>query len=117
MPAAGGGKRGAGHSKRKDSAEGAVVAVVDAHPPHPPHDHMDRINCPFADELDFSLTVLRRMLNIFFFTTRSCTPSPLGELANTRWRIGCDCRSPSSRFPAASENEVNPFAVRYAIRY
>ena len=38
----GGGKRGAGHSKRKDSAEGAVV-VVDAHPPRTPHDHMDRI--------------------------------------------------------------------------
>ena len=31
--------------------------------------------------------------------------------------IGCDCRSPSSRFPAASENEVNPFAVRDAISY
>jgi hypothetical protein len=46
---------GAGHSKRKDSAEGAVV-VVDAHPPRTPHDHMDRINCPFADEqLDFSI--------------------------------------------------------------
>jgi hypothetical protein len=55
VPAVGGGKRGVGHSKRKDSAEGAVV-VDDAHPPRTPHDHMDRINCPFADEqLDFSI--------------------------------------------------------------
>jgi hypothetical protein len=57
VPAVGGGKRGAGHSKRKDSAEGAVV-VVDAPPPRTPHDHMDRsnLNCTFADEqLDFSI--------------------------------------------------------------
>jgi hypothetical protein len=49
---------GAGLRKRKDSAEGAVV-VVNAHPPRTPHDHIDRINCPFADEqLDFSIDSL-----------------------------------------------------------
>ena len=58
MPADGGGKRGAGLRKRKDSAEGVVVlaVVVNAHPPRTPHDHMERINRPFADDqLDFSI--------------------------------------------------------------
>jgi hypothetical protein len=52
VPGDGGGKRGGrGFArKRKDSAEGAVVVVVNAHPPRTPHDHIDRINRPFADE-------------------------------------------------------------------
>ena len=87
VPADGGGKRGAGLRKRKDSAEGVVVlaVVVNAHPPRTPHDHMERINRPFADDqLDFSIVSLAE--NVVFFplypgTTRFCTPSPPGELA------------------------------------
>jgi hypothetical protein len=84
VPAVGGGNRGAGHSKRKDSAEGAVVVfVVDAHSPRTPHDHMDRVNCPFADEqLDFSIDSSAKNVEYFLHpfnilrrTTRSCTPS------------------------------------------
>ena len=68
MPADGGGKRGAGLRKRKDSAEGVVVlaVVVNAHPPRTPHDHMERINRPFADDqLDFSIVSLAE--NVVFF--------------------------------------------------
>ena len=70
MPADGGGKRGAGLRKRKDSAEGAVVlaVVVNTHPPRTPHDHdhMERINRPFADDqLGFSIVSLAE--NVVFF--------------------------------------------------
>jgi hypothetical protein len=114
VPAVGGGKRG---GRQRDSAEGAVV-VVDVHPPRTPHDHMDRINCPFADEqLDFSIGSPAKNVEYFLLYYKIMYPFR-GELAKYALaHIGCDCRSPSSRFPAASENEVNPFAVRYAISY
>jgi hypothetical protein len=65
VPADGGGKRGAGLRKRKDSTEGAVV-VVNAHPPRTPHDQMERINRPFAgDQLDVSIESLAK--NVVFF--------------------------------------------------
>jgi hypothetical protein len=67
VPADGGGKRGAGLRKRKDSAEvPAVVVVINAHPPRTPHDHMESINRPFADEqLDVSIGSPAK--NVVFF--------------------------------------------------
>jgi hypothetical protein len=60
VPAVGGGKRGAGHSKRKDSAEGAVVVVDEPLP------WTEAINCTFADEqLDFSIDSLAENVEYF----------------------------------------------------
>ena len=79
MPAVGGGKRGAAHSKREDSAEGAVVfaVVVNEHPPRTPHDHMERINRPFADDqLDFSIVSLAENVVLFPLYYKTLHPFP-----------------------------------------
>ena len=83
MPADGGGKRGAGLRKRKDSTEGAVVVVVNAHPPRTPHDHMERNNRPFADnQLDFSIVSLAE--NVVFFQRYSTAKILFKKVAGSK---------------------------------